>query len=399
MSRILAVWEMGANLGHIDRMLTAARALRDRGHEVRFLLRDLARAHGRLADEGIAFGQAPIWLPRMANPPRLANYAAVLAAAGWLDAPGLAALLLAWRDAFALARPDVVLCDHAPTALLALRGLGIRTWAIGNGFEVPPVRDCFPPLALDNPAEAARCPGYDATVLPVANQALALVGSAPLARLPDLFSGIDKALVTLPELSHYGQGYGADVHWAGPAYVGDVGQAPTWPAGPGPRVFAYLDPVHAAFDATMAALRDSGVAALVHAKGLSPQAAQRLGGPRLHFEASPLKVDEAVAGADLVVSHASLGVATAAALGGKPQLVLPSHAEQSMVARRLVEAGVARQVPLGQKDTPVRPLLDALLNEPRHAEAARALATRHAGATPRRTGETLANLIEATLPR
>lgn len=397
MSRILAVWEMGANLGHIDRMLTAARALRARGHEVRFLLRDLARAHGRLAAEGIAFGQAPIWLPRMANPPRLANYAAVLAAAGWLDAPGLAALMLAWRDAYALSRPDVVLCDHAPTALLALRGLGIPTWAIGNSFEVPPGGDCYPPFALGNAAEAARCPGYDATVLPVANQALGLIGSAPMARLTDLFTGVHKALVTLPELSHYGRAYEPGVHWAGPAYVGDIGQAPQWPSGPGPRVFAYLEPTHAAFDATMSALRESGVAALVHAKGLSAEAAKRLGSARLRFEPSPLKVDETVAGADLVISHASLGVATAAALAGKPQLVLPSQAEQAMVAGRLVEAGVARQVPLGPAAGPVRPLLDALLNEAAPAEAARALAARHAGVTPRRTGETLADLVEASL--
>lgn len=114
-------WELGANMGHMDRMLVSARVLRSRGHEVMLALKDLSQAHGRIVTEGFAVLQTPAWLPRMAKSPGLVNFSAVLAAAGWLDAAGLAGLLSGWRGLYRLCRPDLLICDHAPTALLAAR--------------------------------------------------------------------------------------------------------------------------------------------------------------------------------------------------------------------------------------------------------------------------------------
>jgi UDP:flavonoid glycosyltransferase YjiC (YdhE family) len=408
MSRILAAWEMGANMGHIDRLLMTARALRARGHEVVFALRDLSRAHGRVAAEGFAVLQAPVWLPRLTHPPRLGNYANVLAAAGWLDAPGLAGLLGAWRQLLALVQPQVLICDHAPTALLASRGWpGLAVWAIGNSFEVPPPGPHFPSMLLDDPADNARCPQYDAALLAPANQALALLGLPPLARLTDLFAHAHPALASVPELGHY-SGYPEGTCWAGPSYVGDAGVAPQWPAGEGPRAFVYLSPTHVGFRPLVEALHAQGVRALVHAKGLSAEAAARLAGEqgRVRFEPQPVQVDPAVAQADVVVSHASLGLTSAALVAGKPQLVLPTHAEQGMVARRVVHAGIGLALPVRQDglappgaaaSSPPEPLplLRRLLAEPTFARAAQALAQRHAGATPARTAQRLADLIEA----
>lgn len=396
MSRVLAVWEMGANMGHIDRLLLTARALRSRGHEVSFVLRDLSRAHGRIAAEGFAMGQAPVWLPQLANPPRLANYTSVLAAAGWLDAPGLAGLISGWRRWYDVLRPDVLICDHAPTALLATRGLGLNVWAIGTSFEVPPRGEHFPPMAFWDPAAAARCAADDATLLPVANQALALHGLAPMDRLTDLFAGCGRAIASLPELAHYG-GYRDATPFCGPTYVGDSGVAPDWPAGKGPKVFAYLNPSHAEFSRLMQALRELGVRALVHAKGLSTEAAQRLGGPQLRFEAQPVAMDAALAEADLVVSHGGLGTATAALLAGKPQLAVTTHMEQLMTGRRLTDQGLGLAVPPGAPAPDWRRLMGQLLNEPRFSAAARAVAERHRGESAAGTAEKLADLVEASI--
>lgn len=405
MSRILSVWEMGANMGHIDRMLVTARALRERGHAVRFLLRDLSRAHPRVAAQGFAMGQAPVWLPRLANAPRASNFAAVLAAAGWMDSAGLAGLLAGWRDAFALARPDLLICDHAPTAMLAARGLGFPVWAIGNSFELPPPGPFFPSMASDDAREAARCAAYDEALLVPTNKALALLGAAPLPRLSDLFAHAQRALASLPELAHY-DGYPAGTVWAGPSYVGDVGAVPQWPAGDGPRVFVYLSPSHSGLRPLIDALKALGCIALVHAKGLSPDAAKQLGDARIRFEPAPVQVDPAVAAADLVVSHASMGTVTAACIAGKPQLVLPAQAEQGMVARRVVQLGIGLALPQRSDGPPPAgtPPLDALaplkrvLHEPVFAATARVLAARHAGSSPQRTGERLAALVLGSIP-
>lgn len=392
------VWEMGANMGHIDRLLLTARALRARGHEVSFLLRDLSRAHGRVAVEGFAIGQAPVWLPKLANPPVLSNYTTVLAAAGWLDAPGLAGLISGWRRWYELLRPDVLICDHAPTALLATRGLGMNVWTLGTSFEVPPLGAHFPPMAYWDPRAAARCASDDAQLLPIANQALALHGMPPLQRLTDLFDGAQQAIASLPELSHY-DGYGPDMAFCGPSYIGDSGVDPVWPGGKGPRVFAYLSPAHPEFTRLMQALRELGVRALVHAKGLSATAAQQLAGPPLRFEAQPVRLDPALAEADLVISHGGLGTATAALLAGKPQLAIATHMEQLMTGRRLAAQGLGLSVPPGAPSPDWRRLIRQLLDEPRFAAAARVVAERHRGETTAGTAERLADRVEASIAR
>jgi UDP:flavonoid glycosyltransferase YjiC (YdhE family) len=393
MSRVLMAWELGANMGHIDRMLITARGLRERGHEVAFALKDLARAHGRVVADGFPILQSPVWLPRMVNPPRLVNYSAVLAAAGWLDAGGLAGLVSAWRALFDLYRPDLLVCDHAPTAMLAMRGRGVPVAAIGNCFEIPPHRDVFPAMNYWNHDEVQLCARSDATLLAPANRALELLGEAPMPRLTALFDGVRCLAATLPELAHYPD-YDDTVEMVGPSFVGDSGVDPEWPAGDGPRVFAYLSPEHADFNAVMGALRDSGLRALVHAKGLSPDAVARLAGPRLRFESQPVKMSPVVRDADVVITHASIGTVSAAALAGCVQLTLPNHMEQYMVSRRIADGGFGLAVAPGSKAVDYPALLRRLLDEPSFTQAAAALAARHADADPVLTGARIATELD-----
>lgn len=402
MARVLLAWELGANLGHIDRLLMLARVLRARGHEAVFVLRDLSRAHSRVVAEGYGVGQAPVWLPRMVNPPRLANYTAVLASAGWLDPCGLAGLLSGWRTWFDLLRPDVLVCDHAPTALLATRitPLPMRVWACGSSFEIPPTASgVFPSFMPGDGRDAAACAACDTRLLQPTNAALALLNAPPLSRLTDVFAPAQRVLTTLPELAHY-SGYDADVHWVGPSYAGDSGTAPQWPGADGRRVFVYLDPAHAAFGSVLDAIQAIGLCALVHAKGLAPAAAERLANARIRFEDQPLRMDETLQHADLVVSHGGQGTLSAAALAGKPQLLLPQHMEQAMAARRVVAAGlglVLEPSPAGQAPAPCQPLLRRLIGEPAFTHAAQALAARHHGRSALQTVERIATLIEASL--
>lgn len=392
-------WEMGGGMGHLDRMLAVARVLRERGHELGFALRDLARSHDRIAAQGFEILQAPVWLPPLTHPPRLGNYAVVLAAAGWLSPQGLAALLQAWTALYRHWRADAVLADHAPTALLAARGAGLPRWLVGNGFQVPPCGAHFPPMAHWLPGAEAECEAWDARLLAPANAALALLGQPPLERLPQLFDGTRRAVLSLPELMHYPE-VEPGVPALGPMFVDDVGGPARWPAAEGPRVFVYLAPGHDLFQPLLQALHAAGAVALVHAKGVTPEAAARLGGARVHIEPEPVRMSEALQGADLVVSHASIGTVSAALLAGVPQLVLPRHMEQAMVARRVEQAGIGLQVPLASLggDPPDLPaLLARLLGEPGWRERAAALAARHAGLRPEQTAARVADFIEAGL--
>lgn len=389
-------WELGGNMGHIDRMLLVARELRVRGHEAVFVLKDLSRAHDRVVAAGFTVLQAPVWLPRMVRQPPLSNFCTVLAAAGWLDVRGLCGLLSAWRALFDLVRPDLLMCDHAPTAMLAARGRTLPVATVGNGFQIPPVGEHFPALRYWDASERARCAQSDATLLPNANQALALLGDAPMPRLTALFSDVCCIIASLPELLHYPD-YPASVHIVGPSFVADQGVAPQWPAGDGPRVFVYLSPEHADFVPLMLALRDGGYCTLVHAKGLSPELAQSLAGPSIRFESSPVKAGSTVRAARIVITHASIGTVSAAALAGCVQLALPNHMEQYMVARRMVDAGIGLAIEPGSRGTDFGAVLRRLLDDRRHADAAAALAARHRDVDADATGAQVADRLEGLL--
>jgi UDP:flavonoid glycosyltransferase YjiC (YdhE family) len=399
MARVLMVWELGSGMGHMDRMLICARALRLRGHEVRMALKDLSRAHHRIAADGFMMMQSPVWLPQMANPPRLANFAAILASAGWLNSPGLAGLVTGWRSLFDLNQPDAIICDHAPTAILAARGRPTPVFAVGYSFEVPPVQKYFPAMNYWNAEEEAHCASYDARVLAPTNEALALLGDPPLQRLTALFDDVHQAIVSIPELAHYPQ-YPPGTKMFGPAFVDDIGQTPHWPpsATSGtPKVFAYVAPTYGGFDALIAAIKASGFCAIIHAKGLSPQAVERLNCPTVLFEANALRMAEVLREADIVISHASVGTVSAAALAGKIQLGLPQHMEQEMVGRRMVQSGIGLAVPVGTKGADFKQLLQRLHTEPHFAQAARELAHQSKGFSSHLTGERVADFVESVI--
>lgn len=398
MARVLMVWEMGAGLGHMDRMLVNARALRARGHDVHMALKDLSRAHARVVVDGFTVMQSPLWLPPLANPPRLGNYAAALAAAGWLSAPGLAGLVTAWRTLFALDQPDVVICDHAPTALLALRGQRLPVLAVGNSFEIPPPGDYFVPMAYWEPAEHSRCAAYDALLLAPANQALGLLGDEPLKRLPDLFKGVQSVILSLPELAHY-DGYPPQTLAVGPTFIDDVGATPPWPDGDGPKVFAYLSAGHAEFEPLMVALRSTGWPALVHAKGISADAVKRFCSASLTIHPQALHMAHVLEQATLVISHASLGTVSAAALAGQVQLVLPEHMEQTMVSRRVERAGIGLAVTRSSQGHDFGRLLKRLVTEPGFRISAQALAQRHRGSSSALSAQHVADQVELALNR
>ncbi|MBP6097533.1 MAG: udp-glucuronosyltransferase [Methyloversatilis sp.] len=398
MSRVLLAWELGANMGHLDRMLLTARELRRRGHEVLFAVKDLSRAHGRVVSEGFAVMQSPIWLPRMAKPPGLVNFSAVLASAGWLDPGGLAGLLSGWRTLFDLSHPDLLVCDHAPTAMLAARTYRFQVAAVGNGFEVPAFGVVFPALHYWDAADTAACAGSDATVLRAVNAALAALGQPALPGLTALFADALCIVASLPELAHY-PAYPDSVERVGPSFVDDAGAQPHWPLGEGEGapVFAYLSHEHADFGALMAALRQPGLSSVVHAKGLSAATAGELGAPNIRFEPAPVRIDMATAQARIVLSHASIGTVSAAALAGCVQLVLPNHMEQYMVGRRVVEAGIGLMIEPGSRGTDYPALLRRLLDDVSFSEAAAALAGRHAGVRPEHTGVQIADALERRL--
>lgn len=392
MAVIVLNWELGADLGHIGRFLPLALRLRERGHRPVMLLRDITRAEALLGPHGLSYLQAPVWMPRVNGLPPELNLTETLFRFGFLHPEGLLSMCKAWRASWALLQPALMVFDHAPTALLAARGLGIPRLAMGNSFAVP-LRGCpMPPYRWweDNRAVQARLAETEARATRNANAVLGPLGAPLLHQVSDLYE-VERSLVcSHPAMDVYGQRETSA--YIGPINNIDNGVEPVWPEGDGPAVFAYLKPGYAHFEAVLDAMNRHGEARfLVYAPGTPEVLLRRHTLPRLRFSAQPLRMRSVVEQCAAVVCHAG-GVTDVALQAGRPVLLLPAQMEQLMTSQRVVALGVGGFLPLDGTPQQLGPLLERLIQEDGWATQARG----YAQTLPAETkGSALEAMVEA----
>jgi UDP:flavonoid glycosyltransferase YjiC (YdhE family) len=377
MSTIVLAWELGAGYGHLGRLLPVATALARRGHRPIFIVRDLFRAQTVLGGRGFTILQAPLWLgPTPADLDRVPSYAGTLLQQGYHRGLALSGLLSAWRRLLAWLQPDLVLIDHAPTAALAARSLGLTSALIGVGYGSPPRTTPLPVFDSRLGVSAERLLAAEDNILKVVNGTLEPLGAEPLGRLAELFDMAEDFLCSFAELDHFGP---RDRRYWGPLEASFGKERPAWPAGEGPRVFAFLDAGYAGFAALTAALKKLGLPTLAYVRDLPSAGSAKLAGASLQFTSQPVDLTWALGQCDLAVSAASHGATVAALLAGRPLLLLPHQGEQAMIARRVetLGAGLAIDVaaePKADFTAAIRRLVD----EPAFAERARQFAADHA---------------------
>lgn len=339
MARVLCVWELGANLGHLSRLLALAERLRSRRHEVVFAVRDVNAAAPMLREHRFPFVASPNLSRRTQASSRVPrNHSMILEAAGFCDPKELLAAVGAWRSLFALLKPSAILLDHAPIALFAARGTEIPRLLVGSGFSVPPRQHPFPDLRPWAPTPFAELKAADQRVLEVVNAVCGELGLSPLDQLHELFDTEENFLCTFPELDHYRERESGGRYF-GPISLSDGLGAPAWPSARGPRVIAYLRPSLRNFDTVLSQLASSGASVVAYVPGLSHETIRRIGSSTMHFARSPLDLAAASNAANLGVTYAGPGATTHLLLGGVPVLMFPQHLEQYLLARRVAELG------------------------------------------------------------
>ena len=171
MARFLLAWELGEGLGHVNRLLPLATALRDGGHDTTWAVKDVAVSGRRLAPDLGPIVAAPV-RPNPKNAQTPFSLADILATLGFSRAETFWPMLKAWIDLLQLVRPDALIGDYAPTALLAARVLDIPAASIGNGFEVPPDQAPLPSLQPWQSVPRGRLERSEKVVLHALNSVL-----------------------------------------------------------------------------------------------------------------------------------------------------------------------------------------------------------------------------------
>ena len=398
LAKILLIWELGGGWGHLSRFRPIASELSRRGHEIFFVLKDLSRVESTLGEFRFPVLQSPLWVPKMRgfqSPPL--NYAEILYRAGFLYKEGLSGMVRGWRSLFNLIKPDLLIIDYGPTALLASRGTAIPSTMIGSGFSSPPRVSPTPNMRPWITIPEERLLQSDQNVLKVVNQVLKDLGERPLQKLSELFDVEEDFLCTFPELDHY-QNRGEARYW-GPIFELMGGSEPQWPPGEEKKIFAYLKHEYRDFEKIVRSLWTLPYSILIHTYGVSEIFIKKYEKPNIKFISHLVNLSTVREEADLIICHAGNGTTCATLLGGKPLLLLPMQLEQFLFAMNVVNYGAGLLVNPESRNHDYTDLIKQLLRNPSFSERARSFALKYKDFNQKAQLESIANRSEEIIKK
>lgn len=382
MATILFAWQLGAGSGHLTRMLPLARGFVESGHQVFVAAKHLGRAATIYGQAHVRFLQAPARFEGRLPFAHATNFAHLIGNTGFGDRFELFGLASAWRNLIRLTRPDLIIFDHSPVALLAARGFPCRLATIGTGFCCPIDTQPLPIMRTirDRNVNHAQIELDEQAILENANHVLELWKQPPLQRLGQFYGEVDECfLTTFKELDHCPERTG--MRYWGPVNASGGG-APCWPNGNGPRVFAYLKPFPA-LDGLLTTLQERKLPVIIHSDGISRTTRKRFECDSLRFTQTRTDPTLAAAECDLAILNGTHGTTCDMLLAGKPILQIPLFIEQEMTADAVSRIGAGASLrPKSTRDQ-IDALLDQLLCGDNYRQAAGEFARRYADFDPR----------------
>jgi hypothetical protein len=387
---ILFTWELGGGLGHLANLRPLVQQLCDEGQQVAIALRSLARARQLFPDPRVRLLQAPCKFGGRDVFEEPLTYAELLLNVGFADPSELASLTDAWLSLFDYLRPQVIVCDHSPTALLAARATRSRRAILGTGFFCPVDQTPLPNLRSWVNADSDVLWQSESRVLASMNYVLSGLGLPVLDHVTQVFHEIDETfLLTFAELDHY-PALRPNPRYSGSWILND-GMATEWPSGGGPRIFAYLKPFPALGE-LLSALADTQQPTLIVVDGIDHHWQDKYATPHLHFCNAHVNLELASRECEVAVMNGNPGTTTSFLLAGKPTLQIPLQLEQALFTQAILRLGAGTAA--GPTDgAAMRPRLSALLNQTNYREAAQRFAAKYRDFDPRQAITAVANRI------
>jgi len=390
--RILIAWEAGANYGHVAKISAIATALGSRA-EVTVALRDPVAFRTLAPNLPVRLLPSPL-PPYDASQPTGWNYADNLRHLGYVSSDAIAALIESWRNLFTLTKPDLLITEAAPTALLASRGMRFKTLHVGSGFEIPPMTDPMPAFLHWSDQNKDRTVAGEREVLGWINGALPRFKVEPLNRVADTLEADGQALLTIPELDHYPTEIRhADTEYFGSLYNQTAGIRATW-LDAHPKIFAYLYGHTSGGVATIEALGSLGkeLDIILASPGLDRKIVEQITAQGVQVFDKPVRLDGLLEECSLGINHASMGTSVAFALAGIPQIGIPSQIEQMMMSYAIGKNGLGIGLNGKASARDMRGIILQTLEANKMRLAALALRQKYQAQTPSLVAERIAAL-------
>lgn len=346
MKKILCIWEQGEDLGHISQFYPIIGELDKRDLKIVFAVRDYSGLGNFNWSTRVTFVQAPAWLGQVRT--NMNGFADLLLEKGFDNAKGLSIIIEAWRQLLTAIAPDLIIFDHAPTALLAAKHLQVPKVIFSNPFLTPAPGAASPRLNPFNPNAESDIANTEQKILRVINQILEQVGQTPL--------------------THFSQLYAADAYYLQGCRILDpyndarsnaefirVNSAPSnletaqWRSGSSPTLFAYLKFGRRNVDTTLKLLANLQARVCCYYAGATDETCTQFDHTSLVVKNRPFDFPKALSQTNTIVCHGGMGVVQASLEQGCPMILLPTQVEQWHTAVRIAKLGLG--VMIQQADT------------------------------------------------
>ena len=344
MARIVLIWEMGADLGHITRMNMLASNLSIRGHKVTAIFSDLSyltQFYPGPNSASYQILQGPCWPDRRLRLSRSpANLSEVLLSVGFYQPQTIADKLVQWQALFSQLQADVIIYDYAPTALLATRKISCHKINLSDPFSNPPV--CSPLPLFDRHAKVSETnlAISESKLVSCINQAAHKTGLTDIQYAHELFAADTTFLLSIPELDPFAHLRRSE-KYIGPFTNPQAGKLPlAWNNTTKKKVFAYLKPTWPSLEVFLDAASQLPIQGRFFIPNAPDTLLSRHQKADIEIVTTPYDLSS-VRDCDLAVCHGGHSTLLQSSLGGVPTLLIPLQQEQQCIALKAVDSALA----------------------------------------------------------
>jgi hypothetical protein len=343
-ARILLCWELGSDYQHLLSLHEIARFYYGRGHQIWVAGRDVAKLKRLFFDVKIHILQAPFTdssadLGMEKQAPR--SYADFLRRCGFHHSDALSGLVSAWKNLISFIKPNLILCDHAPLALLASRGLTVegRTVskvAIGIPFSVP---DDNRPAGVFFPGDLAKqdIVHCEDDLVKVINKVCIELSLPRIKNLADLLADLDSCLFqTYSELDHYG--YRSAEQRYKTSYVGAVtpvfSEPAVFPHFKGPKIYCHVKG-SAETPVLLKTLQAIECSAIVLVDGIPDAIINAHQARHILYIKKPVSMNDVLEKTTFAILNGGINSVSLFMKAGIPVALFPLHIEQFLMTKRI----------------------------------------------------------------
>lgn len=288
---------------------------------------------------------------------------------GFHHSDALSGLISAWRSVFSFIKPDLLLCDHAPVALLAARGLmrggqhgqdhnkAVAKIAVGMPFSVP---DDNRPAGVFFAGDLAKSDivRYEDDIVKVINKVCIEFSVPCINNLADLLSDFDQCIFqTYSELDHYG--YRSHVQRDKTTYVGtvvpDFTEPALFPHFRGPKIYCHVKGT-VETPVLLKTLQAIECSAIVLADGIPSAIINAHQSRHILYVDKPVNMQDVLSQSTFAILNGGINSVSLFMKAGIPVALFPLHIEQFLMAKRVEALNAGLQLNLTDVDSALQGL-------------------------------------------